>query len=174
MPYNTKNRYEQGQALRKEIYMYIVSYIKLVGYAPSITEISERVDAGRATVWKHINNLVDDGFAQDEPPQYRQGIYSSWVRNKKDKQGDKMKLYDIVAADGEFVESLTQREIMNKFGLTKCRFRTFLDNSYLIDGKYWIDDSAEDMQVTRNGCRKMLKQFDALTENIRRFVGWEA
>ena len=27
--YNTKNRYEQGQALRKEIYMYIVSYIKL-------------------------------------------------------------------------------------------------------------------------------------------------
>lgn len=30
--YNTKNRYEQGQALRKEIYMYIVSYIKLVGY----------------------------------------------------------------------------------------------------------------------------------------------
>lgn len=53
-----------------------------------------------------------------------------------------MKLYDIVAADGEFVESLTQREIMNKFGLTKCKFRTFLDNSYLIDGKYWIDDSA--------------------------------
>lgn len=58
--YNTKNRYEQGQALRKEIYMYIVSYIKLVGYAPSITEISERVDAGRATVWKHINQLIDD------------------------------------------------------------------------------------------------------------------
>lgn len=85
-----------------------------------------------------------------------------------------MKLYDIVAADGEFIESLTQREIMNKFGLTKCRFRTFLDNSYLIDGKYWIDDSTEDMQVTRNGCRKMLKQFDALTENIRRAVGWES
>lgn len=39
MPYNTKNRCKQGQALRKEIYMYIVSYIKLVGYAPSITEI---------------------------------------------------------------------------------------------------------------------------------------
>ena len=85
-----------------------------------------------------------------------------------------MKLYDIVAADGEFIESLTQREIMNKCGLTKCRFRTFLDNSYLIDGKYWIDDSTEDMQVTRNGCRKMLKQFDALTENIRRAVGWES
>ena len=29
--YSTKNRYEQGQTLRKEIYMYIVSYIKLVG-----------------------------------------------------------------------------------------------------------------------------------------------
>lgn len=55
--YNTKNRYEQGQALRKEIYMYIVSYIKLVGYAPSITEISEKVDAGRATVWKHHQSV---------------------------------------------------------------------------------------------------------------------
>lgn len=85
-----------------------------------------------------------------------------------------MKLYDIVTADGEFVESLTQREIMNKFGLTKCGFRTFLDNSYLIDGKYWIDDSAEDVKVTRSGCRKMLKQFDDLTENIRRNVGWES
>ena len=66
--YNTKNRYEQGQALRKEIYMYIVSYIKLVGYAPSITEISEKVDAGRATVWKHINQLIDDDLLRTSHP----------------------------------------------------------------------------------------------------------
>lgn len=66
--YNTKNRYEQGQALRKEIYMYIVGYIKLVGYAPSITEISERVDAGRATVWKHINQLIDDNLLKTNHP----------------------------------------------------------------------------------------------------------
>ena len=165
--HNTKNRYEQGQTLRKEIYMYIVSYIKLVGYAPSITEISEKVDAGRATVWKHINQLVDDDLLRTNHPSTDRAYAPVGY-------GLRMKLYDIVAADGEFVESLTQREIMNKFGLTKCRFRTFLDNSYLIDGKYWIDDSAEDMQVTRNGCRKMLKQFDALTENIRRAVGWES
>lgn len=68
MPYNTKNRCKQGQALRKEIYMYIVSYIKLVGYAPSVTEISERVDAGRATVWKHINQLVDDDLLRTNHP----------------------------------------------------------------------------------------------------------
>lgn len=66
--YNTKNKYEQGQALRKEIYMYIVSYIKLVGYAPSITEISEKVDAGRATVWKHINQLIDDDLLRTNHP----------------------------------------------------------------------------------------------------------
>lgn len=66
--YNTKNRYEQGQALRKEIYLYIVSYIKLVGYAPSITEISEKVDAGRATVWKHINQLIDDNLLKTNHP----------------------------------------------------------------------------------------------------------
>ena len=68
MPYNTKNRYEQGQALRKEIYMYIVSYIKLVGYAPSITEISEKVDAGSATVWKHVNQLIDDDLLRTTHP----------------------------------------------------------------------------------------------------------
>lgn len=66
--YNTKNRYEQGQALRKEIYMYIISYIKLIGYAPSVTEISEKVDAGRATVWKHINQLIDDGLLRTNHP----------------------------------------------------------------------------------------------------------
>lgn len=66
--YSTKNRYEQGQALRKEIYMYIVSYIKLVGYAPSITEISEKVDAGRTTVWKHINQLIDDDLLRTNHP----------------------------------------------------------------------------------------------------------
>lgn len=68
MPYNTKNRCKQGQALRKEIYMYIVSYIKLVGYAPSITEISEKVDAGRATVWKHVNQLIDDDLLRTNHP----------------------------------------------------------------------------------------------------------
>lgn len=68
MPYNAKNRYEQGQALRKEIYMYIVSYIKLIGYAPSVTEISEKVDAGRATVWKHINQLIDDDLFRTNHP----------------------------------------------------------------------------------------------------------
>lgn len=84
-----------------------------------------------------------------------------------------MKLYDIITADGEFVETLTQREVMEKFNLTECRFYTFLNNSYLLDGKYWIDDSAEDVQVSRNKCRNMLKQFDTLTEMIRRAVGWE-
>lgn len=66
--YNTKNKYEQGQALRREIYMCIVSYIKLVGYAPSVTEISEKVDAGRATVWKHINQLIDDDLLRTNHP----------------------------------------------------------------------------------------------------------
>lgn len=53
--YNTKNKYEQGQALRREIYMYVVSYFKLVGYAPSVSEICEKVDASRATIWRHLN-----------------------------------------------------------------------------------------------------------------------
>lgn len=66
--YNTKSKYEQGQALRKEIYMYIVSYIKLVGYAPSVSEICEKVDASRATIWRHLNQLIDDGLLKTAHP----------------------------------------------------------------------------------------------------------
>lgn len=66
--YNTKNKYEQGQALRREIYMYVVSYFKLVGYAPSVSEICEKVDASRATIWRHLNQLIDDGLLRTNHP----------------------------------------------------------------------------------------------------------
>lgn len=66
--YNTKNKYEQGQALRKEIYTYVVSYFKLVGYAPSVSEICEKVDASRATIWRHLNQLIDDGLLKTAHP----------------------------------------------------------------------------------------------------------
>ena len=56
--YNTKNRYEQGQALRKEIYLYIVSYVKLVGYAPSVTEISEK--GGCRKMLKQFDALTEN------------------------------------------------------------------------------------------------------------------
>lgn len=66
--YNTKNKYKQGQALRKEIYMYVVSYFKLIGYAPSVSEICEKVDASRATIWRHLNQLIDDGLLKTARP----------------------------------------------------------------------------------------------------------
>lgn len=52
--YNTKNKYEQGQALRREIYMYVVSYFKLIGYAPIHSfdrMIEERKLRGKDTKW---------------------------------------------------------------------------------------------------------------------------
>lgn len=66
--HNTKNKYEQGQALRREIYMYVVSYFKLIGYAPSVSEICEKVDASRATIWRHLNQLIDDGLLKTAHP----------------------------------------------------------------------------------------------------------
>lgn len=85
-----------------------------------------------------------------------------------------MKLYDLKLPNGKFVETLTRGEIMKKFGLTQCRFHTVLNNGYLLNGKYWIDDSEEDTKVTRNGCKELFRQFDEITRRIRRAVGWES
>ena len=48
--------------------MYVVSYFKLIGYAPSVSEICEKVDANRATIWRHLNQLIDDGLLKTAHP----------------------------------------------------------------------------------------------------------
>ena len=85
-----------------------------------------------------------------------------------------MRLYDLYTKDGKYVDTLTRSEIMKKFGLTDCRFHTVLNNAYLLDGKYWIDDSAEDIKVRRIKDRDLFVEFNFLTRKIRRAVGWES
>lgn len=84
-----------------------------------------------------------------------------------------MKLYDLKLKNGKFVDTLTRGEIMKKFGLTQCRFHTVLNNGYLLNGKYWIDDSEEDLRVNRSNSKELFRQFDEITRIIRRAVGWE-
>lgn len=85
-----------------------------------------------------------------------------------------MKLYDLKLQNGKFVDTLTRGEIMKKFGLTQCRFHTVLNNGYLLDDKYWIDDSEEDLKVNRHNCKDLFRQFDEITRAIRRVAGWES
>ena len=51
-----------------------------------------------------------------------------------------MKLYDIVAADGTFVDSMSRIEILERFGISKGVFQRYLDNGDLLEGKYQIND----------------------------------
>ena len=51
-----------------------------------------------------------------------------------------MKLYDIVTADGTFVDSMSRIEILERFGISKGVFQRYLDNGDLLEGKYQIND----------------------------------
>lgn len=85
-----------------------------------------------------------------------------------------MKLYDIVAADGTFVDSMSRIEILERFGISKGVFQRYLDNGDLLEGKYQINDYGCDIKARKYKDRELFLQFDVLTQKIRRTVGWES
>ena len=85
-----------------------------------------------------------------------------------------MKLYDIVAADGTFVDSMSRIEILERFGISKGVFQRYLDNGDLLEGKYRVNDYGCDIKVRKHKDRELFLQFDVLTNQIRRAVGWES
>ena len=84
-----------------------------------------------------------------------------------------MKLYDIVTADGTFVDSMSRIEILERFGISKGVFQRYLDNDNLLEGKYQINDYDCDIKARKYKDRELFLQFDILTQKIRRAVGWE-
>lgn len=85
-----------------------------------------------------------------------------------------MKLYDIVTADGTFVDSMSRIEILERFGISKGVFQRYLDNGDLLEGKYRVNDYGCDIKVRKHKDRELFLQFDVLTNQIRRAVGWES
>lgn len=57
MPYNTARKYYEGIQTRKDIYLYIIRYLKEHDYPPSIPEIAAGLSISSHTVqkmwWKH-------------------------------------------------------------------------------------------------------------------------
>lgn len=84
-----------------------------------------------------------------------------------------MKLYDFVAADGTFVDSMSRIEILERFGISKGVFQRYLDNGDLLEGKYQINDYDCDIKARKCKDRELFLQFDILTQKIMRAVGWE-
>lgn len=78
-----------------------------------------------------------------------------------------MKLYDIVTADGEFVDSMSRIEILERFGISKGVFQRYLDNGDLLEGKYQINDYDCDIKARKCKDRELFLQFDILTQKIR-------
>lgn len=85
-----------------------------------------------------------------------------------------MKLYDLVTEDGTFVDSMSRAEILERFGISQWIFQRYLDNGDLLEGKYQINDYDCDIKARKHKDKELFLQFDVLTKQIRRAVGWES
>lgn len=85
-----------------------------------------------------------------------------------------MKLYDLVTEDGTFVDSMSRAEILERFGISEGVFQRYLDNGDLLEWKYQINDYDCDIKARKYKGKELFLQFDILTKQIRRAVGWES
>ena len=85
-----------------------------------------------------------------------------------------MKLYDVY--DGmEYVGEMTIDQISELTGKTRRQVSRAVYSACLLDERYAIVyDGRDTICKSNKNDMKMLMEFDALTENIRRAVGWEA
>lgn len=58
--------WKEGKANRKEIYLYIIKYIKKHGYPPSNSEIADDIGVSATTVRRHIEELMQDGLLETD------------------------------------------------------------------------------------------------------------
>lgn len=56
----------EGQENRKNVYLYILKYIKEHCYSPSNKEIAEGLEISPGTVRRHIDELIDDGLLETD------------------------------------------------------------------------------------------------------------
>ena len=85
-----------------------------------------------------------------------------------------MKLYDVY--DGsKYIGELTLAEISELTGKTRRQVSRAVYSACLLDERYAIVyDGRDTICKSNKNDRRMLMEFDALTENIRRAVGWES
>lgn len=58
--------WKEGKANRKEIYLYLIKYIKKHGYPPSNGEIADDIGISATTVRRHIEELMQDGLLETD------------------------------------------------------------------------------------------------------------
>lgn len=85
-----------------------------------------------------------------------------------------MKLYDVY--DGmKYIGEMTIDQISELTGKTRSQVSRAICSAYLLDERYAIVyDGRDTICKTNKNDMRMLMEFDALTGNIRRAVGWES
>lgn len=85
-----------------------------------------------------------------------------------------MKLYDVY--DGsKYIGELTLAEISELTGKTRSQISQAISGAYSINGRYAvIYDGQQTITYSNKNDRRMLTEFDILTQKIRRAVGWES
>lgn len=68
MPYNTARKYYEGIQTRKDIYLYIIRYLKEHDYPPSIPEIAAGLSISSHTVQNHFGELLESGLLATDNP----------------------------------------------------------------------------------------------------------
>lgn len=81
------HKYREGVESRKEIYLYIVRYIKEHGYSPSMINIADDLGIHKNNVQKHMRELEMSNLIATEHPgesrAYRVVGYEYTQRKKK-------------------------------------------------------------------------------------------
>lgn len=68
MPYNTARKYYEGIQTRKDIYLYIIRYLKEHDYPPSMPEIAEGLNISPHTASNNFLRLKEIGMIETEHP----------------------------------------------------------------------------------------------------------
>lgn len=68
MPYNTARKYYEGIQTRKDIYLYIIRYLKERDYPPSIPDIAAGLSISNHTVQNHFGELLESGLLATDNP----------------------------------------------------------------------------------------------------------
>lgn len=68
MPYNTARKYYEGIQTRRDVYLYIIKYLKEHDYPPSIPDIAAGLNISPHTVQNHFSELMDSGLLEPDDP----------------------------------------------------------------------------------------------------------
>ena len=86
MPYNTARKYYEGIQTRKDIYLYIIRYLKEHDYPPSIPDIAAGLNISNHTVQNHFGELLENGLLETDNPRHATSVPGGRIQVQK---GDK-------------------------------------------------------------------------------------